>query len=206
MFIAFDMVNVLVDYKYDDFHQYLIDNKVFKTVEDCTVYIEYILGMADIGLFTIKQAFDNLLVFKDKKPELLENMLKLWDEVIIEVPEMTDLIKRLKDKHKIRIALLSNISYEHSLIFRNKFDPIFNSCITHFSCSVGAKKPSKIYFQSFLYDNSGFKGSLFFDDVESNVIEAQNQGFKAIQFRLDEFTSFENAANSLESKILHYKK
>src|SRR5690606_25313186 len=182
------------------------DNKVFKTVEDCTAYIEYILGMADIGLFTIKQAFENLLVFRDKKPELLEGMLDLWSKIIIEVPEMTDLIKRLKDKHKIRIALLSNISYEHSLIFRNKFDPIFNSCITHFSCNIGAKKPSKIYFQSFLYDNIGFRGSLFFDDVESNVIEAQNQGFKAIQFRLDEFTSFENAANDLESKILHYKK
>jgi len=206
MYVAFDMCNVLVNVDMKLFYSFLLENNIFKTSEEINVYLKYMLGHADIGMYDAKTAFSYLLYLKKKPIDLLNEIMFLWKGCLSQVPEITDLLIRLKNKHKIKIALLSNISAEHADIFRNYFDPIFNDCFQHFSCEVGAKKPSKIYFQSFIKEQPGFNGAVFFDDVEENVVAAQKYGFKAIQFELNTYASFEDAAANLESLILQYKK
>lgn len=206
MYVAFDMCNVLVDVKMDLLYSFLLEKNIFKNSDEINIFLKYTLGQADIGLFDVKTAFSNLLYIKKKPHDLLNEIMFLWKGIIHEVPEITDLLDRLKNKHNIKIALLSNISFEHADIFRNNLSPIFNSCFQHFSCDIGAKKPSKIYFQSFIKEQPGFNGCYFFDDVEENIIASQKNGFRAIQFGLNTYASFEDAAASLESSVLQYRK
>jgi hypothetical protein len=83
------------------------------------------------------------------------------------------------------VALLSNIGVEHAVMMENtlKHGGFFPDAIKHFSCDVGARKPSMIYYQSFLWQYPEFKGCLYVDDLQENLDSGAKFGFRP--FHLD---------------------
>src|SRR5208282_4959941 len=93
----------------------------------------------------------------------------------------------------IRVALLSNIGKEHSQYFRKLMATAVDSkgisrAIQFFSCEVGARKPSLLYYQTFLYMHPDFKENcLYIDDLQENLDAAKKLGFKTVKFDLKDF-------------------
>ena len=80
--------------------------------------------------------------------------------------------------------------------------PVFNKCIQHFSCEVGARKPSKLFFQSFLMEEPHFHRSIFIDDIDENVEMAKKCGFRAVRFNINDFSDDALAAEKFRQIVM----
>ena len=85
------------------------------------------------------------------------------------------------------VAILSNMGHEHATHIRENYPRIFDGCHLHLSCEVGARKPTKLYYQSFMMQYPHFAGAPFFDDRPENVIAAKEFGLDGRHFELGEF-------------------
>ena len=88
----------------------------------------------------------------------------------------------------MKVALLSNIGVEHAQMMETKLElgGFFPGAIKHFSCHVGARKPSMVYYQSFLLQHPEFFGCLYVDDVADNLNASKAFGFRTFQMTLQE--------------------
>ena len=68
---------------------------------------------------------------------------------------MMDFLKELENQD-VKIALLSNMGLEHATFIRESLPELFQGRLLHLSCEVGARKPTKLYYQSFLQDHDEF--------------------------------------------------
>ena len=60
---------------------------------------------------------------------------------------------------------------------------MLSESVKHYSCEVGARKPSKLYYHSFLQMHPEFKGAIYVDDNKENLEASKEFGF--ITIRLD---------------------
>ena len=95
---------------------------------------------------------------------------------------------------------------EHAAYIRNNHPEVFAGRILHLSCEVGARKPTKLYFQSFLMQHPEFADSVFVDDREENLEMAKQMGFEPHQFSLENLAQMseddrKEAIKDIRSKI-----
>ena len=179
--IAFDIGNVLVKVNLWSLGIALVEHGYLDAASNFFPFWNYVSPMIDIGVTDVKNELVNNF---DVNTNDLNTIMNAWAITVQPVKEITDLISELQKKYNI--ALLSNIGLDRVEYLRLQFPPVYNKCIQHFSCEVGARKPSKLFFQSFLIDYPEFRGCVFIDDKEENVAMAKAMGFNAIQFVLDD--------------------
>jgi len=189
-YIALDIGNVICDV---NLHKVI--NCYQNYFPDIANFIELSAPAIDTGLTTFRQEIDNIHQRNFWVPSI--GYEKLWDTAI--TPKLfTDLQPELKE---FNIALLSNIGTEHAAFIRKEFPKPYNQCIQHFSCEVGARKPSKLFFQSFLMQHPEFKNCTFVDDREENLKAAKEFGFNSVRFNLKDFDDEIKAKESLKNII-----
>lgn len=82
---------------------------------------------------------------------------------------------------------------------------MFQDTVEHISYQVGARKPSKIYFQSFLLDHPGWAGAVYVDDRDDNLAVGKKYSFKSFKFELDKVLQLSKAKQKIElNKIKSY--
>lgn len=192
---CFDIGNVLCRVNLDAFTAKLVDLGHVKDTTEGTFFLEGIQAPTDIGLYALEEAV--LRYFKLSHEDLMV-LKKAWKHAVTPVPAMTNFLHELKDKRHV-VALLSNIGFEHAKLLRKI--PEYNMCIQHFSCEVGARKPTKLFFQSFLLENPGYYGSYFVDDRIENLDSAAKFGFIPIKFNLEFIKDDNDALKELKSLI-----
>ena len=104
------------------------------------------------------------------------------------------------------VALLSNIGADHISVVR-RWLPIelWDKSTHHFSCDIGVRKPSRLFYQSFHLKNGGWSNyTFFFDDIEENVI-ACDGCFRGVHFNLRDFSSGIKAAKAVRDFLLDAK-
>jgi HAD superfamily hydrolase (TIGR01509 family) len=175
--IAFDIGEVL--YRVDLQPIYDASRNLFGLNQEETERIlnqaQQDLGMADVvGLFARTMHLSSLQKL---------TLHTAWMDCIEEVPDILDLLEKLHKNYNI--ALLSNIGEAHGTYMYQHAPQAIRKCIKHFSFQVGARKPTKLFFQSFLLEYPGFDGCLFVDDLDENVAAARKAGLNAQQFCLD---------------------
>lgn len=176
--VCFDIGNVLVGVKLENF------TNVFSkfTKQDPMFFLENLQAPQDIGLTTMLQALRNHLDFEED--QIIEQLMKAWDAVI----EPNDMMLRFLENCRsdgIKIALLSNIGSEHAVYLKYTLPQLFEKTIEHLSYQVGARKPQKLYFQSFLMDHPEFTGAIYADDRPENLKAGKKYSFKTFDFALD---------------------
>ena len=77
------------------------------------------------------------------------------------------------------------------------------------SYEVGARKPSKLYYQSFLLDHPEYKGCLYVDDLPQNLAVGRYYGFRSFEYNLEEnglryFDDLKKAINDYKEEINTY--
>ena len=85
------------------------------------------------------------------------------------------------------MALLSNIGTEHAALMEHSLNvgTFFSGAIKHFSCFVGARKPTALFYQSFLLEHPEFYSCLYIDDLQENLDVGKRFGFQTYRFSLD---------------------
>jgi FMN phosphatase YigB (HAD superfamily) len=195
--IAFDIGNVLFRFDLSP----LLDLLIRLGVVDNTIAAYEFMGGSfqhsqEVGLIDIKQSFYQL------NPKLsynnLEEIYDRWMETFEPSLPMMEIVEELiANNHSV--ALLSNIGPDHAKCVRDKCK-IFDKCIQHFSCDVGARKPTKLFFQSFFIQNGWGRDTLYFDDMEANIAMGSNY-HNAILFDINSFTSDDDAAKTMRGHL-----
>lgn len=132
--------------------------------------------------------------------ETRKELIDKWNETIRPNYLMIEfLMDLLNGKDPTKIALLSNIGIEHSQVIRNILTPdIYDRCDKFFSCDVGARKPSYLYFKTFLEMYPDYKGSLYVDDRAENLKTGELFGLEPFHFDLDTYKSDKEISDKIE--------
>lgn len=196
-YAAFDIGNVLCNV---DFSYFL------KKMEE-HINVPENIGMAflnrlqkaqDLGLTTVRE---ELHIQHPKYDFIFDELITEWNQSVtinkFSQKALNSIIKKANKFDKINIALLSNIGTEHSSIIGNILGKtIYDNSVKHFSCEVGARKPTKLYYQSFLMQYPEFKGCVYVDDRQENLITGNEFGFDSIHLDIEKC----NSANELKLK------
>jgi FMN phosphatase YigB (HAD superfamily) len=195
--VALDIGNVLchVDIV-GDFFNYLVEQNIMETVEQADEFISGIQYGQDLGLYNIRQGFYKFNPHMSKKT--LQNIHDKWLELVIPCEETLNVLGEVLDKG-YEVALLSNIGKDHCAVVRQKCK-VFERCIQHFSCEIGARKPSKLFYQSFLLQHDWPKNVMFLDDRQENI-DAAKDYFFGIRFDIDDYESDSQAAAVLRKYL-----
>jgi FMN phosphatase YigB (HAD superfamily) len=143
--------------------------------------------------------------FNVKSPFIIRELVAHWNSSITINEEIMHMLVNLRDEagNRPKIALLSNIGIEHAEMMEDVLseDFFFERSIKHFSCFVGARKPSALYYQSFLMQYPEFQGSLYVDDLQENLDAGAKFGFKPYKFDLND-GDYSNKILDIKQKIL----
>lgn len=200
-YIAFDIGNILVEVD----EQKLV-SKIYKELynggfykSNCGPMYEKMLKTAGIIWKHVKEIDLGLTTLKDFGLDTNSfNILKTsWNNIIRPNQEMIDFKNELLN-NQTRIALLSNIGYDHLKLLREKYPEVIENCSGHFSCEVGARKPSRLFFQSFLLDYPKFKGCLYVDDRDENLEMATQYEFIPYKMNLSENPDLEKIKSQIK--------
>lgn len=176
---AFDIGNVLCRFDTTEFLQEM--NRSIHTFGSYE-FLEYLQKFQDVGLLTVRQQLIHQFVLSESD---INRLISLWNETITPNDMMMNFIMNLKDEG-VKIAYLSNMGPEHIEYLRNTYPEMFKDVVQHISCEVGARKPTKLFFQSFCLDHDEFSGCVYVDDIEENLKTGKQYGFKAYKFDLDQ--------------------
>jgi len=180
-YVALDIGNVLC---HVDFNEFLRDlsSELNINLEDALYFLNRSQKLHDLGLTMMRDELHDH--FKIKSPVIIERLLLSWNRSISPNHQVLDMYNNLTQDHNLKVALLSNIGIEHAkqaetILNHNGF---FDNAIKHFSCNVGARKPTSIYYQSFLMEYPEFHGCVYVDDVIENLETGKRYGFRPYHF------------------------
>lgn len=194
--VCFDLGNVICRVDFTDFLDFIVNQDIVKDQETAYEFLSGIQHPQDLGLYNIRQGFYRFYPHISK--QVLRELHDIWNGVVKPSDTMLGLLDDLLSDN-FEIALLSNIGFDHSSVLRNKCD-VFKKCQQHFSCEVGARKPSKLFYQSFFLQCGWSNDVPFFDDIFDNIKGAEGY-LKGIQFNLEDFKSDAEAAAFVKEKL-----
>lgn len=184
-YLALDIGNVLCHLRQNHFVD-ILSSKLNITTAESIRFLKRFWELHDLGFTRIE---DELIDKLGVKSEItLNELTEAWNGVIVSSRSTINFINWLRSEHEVKIALLSNMGVEHAQLMKTKLSQrdLFNSSIKHLSCEVGARKPSKIYYQSFLWENPEFKGCVYVDDLIENLKAGEKFGFEPFYFSLQD--------------------
>lgn len=170
------------------------------SVDEAEIFIKRFQKAHDLGYTSTTEEI--ISKFGPVSQNIIDQIIDVWNNSIIAHHEMLGMLNNIKDNYRVKIALLSNIGVEHAELIGKKLDynGFLADVINHFSCEVGARKPSMLYYQSFLLQHPDAKGCLYVDDLPENIEMGHRMGFKPIQFDLTK-PDADIAIMQLKSKI-----
>jgi FMN phosphatase YigB (HAD superfamily) len=192
-YLAVDLGNVVCNVKFDNFIDAL-SRTLNLPLEDVNYFLHRTTKLHDLGLTQISDELRDH--FKIKSPVIIKDLIQEWNRVITADPTVVGYLEKLLYKD-IKIALLSNIGIEHASLIPSILGGwLYHNSIKFFSCEVGARKPSFLYYKTFLDMYPGFSGCVYLDDKIENIIGGEKLGFKSLHFELDKMSQ-----SQLENKL-----
>lgn len=196
--LCIDIGNVLVNQNMEVFIKAL-SKQMNISKEEADQFINRIQKKQDLGISTIKSEI--YTHFNIKSEYIMEDLIKAWNMVITPNHRAIQFFDDLADDLDLKVALVSNVGAEHIDRFHeilNRY-ALYNKAIHHFSCKVGARKPSTLYYKTFLDLYPEFKGAAYIDDLKENLEAGAALGLKPFHFDL----SLHNNGDADTVKHLH---
>jgi|ERR1700722_4535479 len=202
-YLCLDIGNVICKVDFTSFK-----NRISKTLNIELDAVEYFLNrtqkLHDLGMTSLSDELRDH--FKIKSTPIVDDLMAEWNKTITMDDFMFRFLQSILSDGNIKIALLSNIGIEHTLLVKELLTSgIYDQCVPFFSCEVGARKPSFLYYKTFLDLYPEFNHSIYLDDRQENVDIGAKFSLKAIRFDLDTFKSDlekAKAISGLEKLIL----
>lgn len=208
--VIFDIGNVLCQF---DIMKFVIKLAEIAQISehDAWFFLDHLQRMQDIGVTTVAHGLE----YKYKlSKEDLAILIDAWNKTLTPNEMMLNFMDNLR-VDGVKIALLSNMGPEHLAYLRTVCPQMFENTVQHISCEVGARKPQKLFFQSFCLDNddfvkynrtrnkfthldTDFSGCLYVDDMEENLKVGKRYGFKVYRFNLEDTLKLSRSGQKLE--------
>ena len=204
-YLILDIGNVLVNIDMDPLRKG-ISKQLNISKSDTDHFISTLQKKQDLGITNMR---DEIIVrFNIKSEYIVDELVDLWNSVVQPNWCAINFFSALKKTYKLDIALLSNIGTEHAALFKDgsQWDYFHNlihkDAIKHFSCEVGARKPTKLFYQSFLQMYPEFHGALYLDDIKENVDAGCEMGLYSIQFDINKNPDYDSIENFFKTHKL----
>lgn len=199
-YCCFDIGNVLCEVHTGNFYAELSE-VANVTISEADLFIKRFHHLHDLGHTTLSDELKDR--FNIKSPIILEKLNRYWNEAVTPNIDILDRLHEFSKAYDIKIALLSNIGTEHAVLMKDKLSHgnLYSKAIKHFSCFVGARKPSSIYYQSFLLQYPEFYGCLYVDDLKENLEMGAKFNFVPFHFDLNE-ENFKSKFEEIERHII----
>lgn len=191
--VAFDIGNVLCQFDIMKFVNKLAEIAQITSYQ-AWFFLDHLQKMQDIGVTSVAHGLE--YKFKLNKEEL-KILVDAWNDTLSPNEMMLNFLDNLKSDG-VKIALLSNMGPEHLSYLRSTCSQMFEQTMQHISCEVGARKPQKLFFQSFCLDNDDFNGCSYIDDIEDNLKMGKKYGFKTYNFDLDKVLTLPQGKQKVE--------
>jgi FMN phosphatase YigB (HAD superfamily) len=190
-YVALDIGNVLCHVDSKPFINNL-SKTLNITLDEAGYFLHRTQKLHDLGYTVISDELRDH--FKIKSQLIIDDLVKSWTNIVVPCLPVLEAFNKLTESHNLKVALLSNIGLEHAGMMEDilSHGDFFKNSIKHFSCYVGVRKPSFIYYQSFLMQYPEFKGCLYLDDLDENLRMGKTLGFDTFKFELDEYKFVEN--------------
>lgn len=181
-YVVLDIGNVIAKLDFNNFNDTL-SYEVNISKKDANDFLLRIQKDHDLGLVDFKKELNYL--FDIKSESKFNKLLAAWDNILEINYDMLAVIDLLH-KRKVRLGIMSNMGNEHKHLLETKLGTYvgFSNMVKHYSCDVGARKPQKLFFQSFLFENPQFEGALYIDDIQENLDAGKKAGFETHMFNL----------------------
>lgn len=185
-YLCLDVGNVLVHVDFSPFLR-AVSSRLNITLEDAQYFMTRTCKLHDLGLTCMEDELKNH--FQIKSQVILQELLGTWNTTISRNEHMFDKVVEWSTEKQVKIALLSNVGLEHvkvmeQLLSLDKHPEI----VKYFSCRVGARKPSSLYYQSFLQLYPEWTGAVYVDDLQENLDASMQFGFRPYHFSLEDST------------------
>lgn len=184
-YVCLDVGSVLCHVKMDPFLDILSEALNIST-QDAHRFMKRFQQIHDLGQTTMEDELKDQ--FHVKSQVTLKKLSQAWNDTVTPNFDIIQKINDIRQTKGLRVALLSNIGVEHAEIVKDKLEhnKFFTQSIKHFSCFVGARKPSLLFYQSFLSQYPDFKGCLYIDDLQENLDASKQFEFKTYRLSIDE--------------------
>jgi FMN phosphatase YigB (HAD superfamily) len=200
IYCAFDVGNVLV---HSDFNPFLkqLSKSLNLTLEEANYFMNRTQQLHDLGCTHMADELRDH--FKIKSPVIIEELISQWNEVVTSADYMLEALLDLKEEHNLKIALLSNVGLEHAERMAKVLnqDGFFEEAVKHFSCQVGARKPTHLYYQSFLQLHPKWHGCVYVDDLQANLDASKQFGFKPYRLSLEDIRKADDPSEEFSKKM-----
>lgn len=201
-FLAVDLGNVICNV---DFTAFI--HKLSKTLNVSFDEVNYFLNrtqrLHDMGLTVISDELRDH--FKIKSSVIIDELMVEWSKTVSRNSHMVHTLHKLTQDN-VKIALLSNIGFEHAAQVPELLTKdVFDKSIRFFSCYVGARKPTYLYYKTFLDMHPDFKGCLYLDDRIENIETGKYFGFNSKHFVLDSFKTDDDLKQGVQFLEDHFK-
>lgn len=199
-FICLDIGNVLCRVNTQGFVEQI--SEAFNTsIPEASRFLKRFQQIHDLGYTTMEDELKDR--FGAKSPTTINRLVESWNNSVVPDDYIIRQLNFLRNKDNLQVALLSNIGVEHAEMMNFKLAEggFFPGVIKHFSCFVGARKPSNIYYQSFLLQYPEFKGCLYVDDLKENLEASKAFGFQTYHFTLED-PDYRKKVKEIEKLVL----
>lgn len=195
-YICLDIGNVLVKANFQPFLRKL-SKTLNISMEEANHFLNRTQKLHDLGYSRISDELADH--FEIRSSVIIEELLQEWAGIVSEASYMLDFFNDLKKESGLKIALLSNIGLDHAGIIEKLLDHngFLDDTVKYFSCFVGSRKPSSLYYQSFLQLHPDWKSCVYIDDLQENLDASKQFSFRTYRFALDEITE-DNYQRTLE--------
>lgn len=181
-YICFDIGNVLFDVDFSGIQSYMYSSWGI-SYKHTSQFLQYNQKICDLGLTTV---IDDVIQYFHIKPDdiYLSGVEIAWLECIKPNIEMITLLADLQ-MEGWKIALLSNMGSEH----KSKVAPMFMDYIRFLSCDIGARKPTTLFFKTFIDLYPDFANAIYIDDLQENLDAGKSFGLKPMRFDLTDLAN-----------------
>jgi FMN phosphatase YigB (HAD superfamily) len=193
-YLAVDLGNVILNVNFTQFMSHL-SKTLNVSIEDVWYFLNRTQKLHDLGLTQISDELRDH--FKIKSSVIVDDLVASWNETISACPTMVNWLKEIvKNKN---VAILSNIGTEHLVLVKNILtNEIFDNTVHFFSCEVGSRKPSLLYYKTFLDMYPDFKGCVYLDDRIENIESGNKFGLNSQHFVLDSYKTEQEIEEKLK--------
>lgn len=198
--VCFDIGNVVAEVDLSKFTNEL--KKFIPATEEPLFFLENLQHAQDLGMTSIRQSLRSY--YRIHNSSVLDVLVEAWNSTVEPNEMMLNFMENLRSEG-VKIALLSNMGLEHAAHLKKICPKMFYNVVEHLSFEVGARKPSKIYYQSFLTDHAEWVGAIYLDDRDENLKIGKHYSFKSFKFCLDEVLTWPASKQKIElNKIRSY--
>lgn len=174
---------------------------------ECYRFLGYIQKCQDLGMYSLEDELKEHL--KITNPSDIERLLFAWDQTLLIDHDVLSFYEDMIAANKVNVVIVSNVGIEHT----KRYDRLFNNykfiknSIKFFSCDVGARKPTKLYYHLLLTLHPEFKGAVYVDDIIENLETGTAFGLKPFHLNLSQLTEnsdeLKQALDNLKNLIVN---